>query len=156
MTFCNEMTSLLRHLAATSAALSLASCSCAIYHESWEARSGKSISNTSFHQAAKDSGFKSHRTSILGYKKRDVYFSYSNDGIINLNSSFCPNPMTLLTSGADVDAWNARCNSAEALVLDWYSKQGTSLKKASPGISSQQAEQGADVQLPARAESKAE
>ena len=125
------MKSLVRNLLTASLALAMVSCSCAIYRQSWESGSGKKISNASFHRAAKECGFRSHHTSMLGYEKRGVYFSYADDGRLSLYSSFCPNPFTLVTWGADADAWEVRCKNAEESIKTWYVQRGVVLKEVS-------------------------
>lgn len=123
-----KMKSFSQILAVCLTSFALSSCSCAIYHKSWKSKNTEVISNTSFHQVAKETGFKTHHTSMMGYKKRDVYFSYTNNGRINLHSAFCPTPLTLLTWGAAGDAWNDRCQQAENSILESYSKKGIKLQ----------------------------
>lgn len=118
-------------LIAVLASLALANCSCAMYHKSWKAENPGGISNSSFHHAAKEAGFKAHHTSMMGYRNRDVYFSYTDDQRINLYSVFCPSPLTLLAWGADADAWHDRCERAEKSILELYSKSGMKLQEVS-------------------------
>jgi hypothetical protein len=123
------MKSLTQSLVAISASLTLAGCSCAIYHESWEPKGGKIISKSSLEEL-------DGRMNDLNM--RGVNF-HSNNRRVGLHSSFCPTPLTLLTGGADAKAWEARCSKAEATIFDWSSLHGLKLKRIS-----KEAEQVAD------------
>lgn len=124
------MKNIIRLLAILTCCCGITSCSCAIYLQSWKPEADNQIINSDFHQAAKDNGFVSHRSSMLGYKRKDIYFSYSTPEGVSLYSSFCPTPLTLLSSGTDFNSWEIRCNQAEADISRWFSQRGIRLKAA--------------------------
>ena len=109
--------------------INLTSCSCAIVHNVYEAKSGPKISETSFRSAAESAGLKASRSDSQIYRKRGVTLTYSPEDRIVLHSSFCPTPISLLTLGADARAWESRWEQIDASLVDWYAKRGTSLKQ---------------------------
>jgi hypothetical protein len=132
---------ILNSLVVTAMLLNLASCSCAIKHTWIQAKSGGKITSSTFQAAAKDSGFKAIREEGSTYHKRGVYLSYSTEERILIHSAFCPTPITLITWGADIRAWQARCNGVETSLFTWYAERGVTLKKVIPSRSNEEAQQ---------------
>ena len=123
--------------------LNLASCSCAIKHTWIQAKSGGKITSSTFQAAAKDSGFKATREESPKYHKRGVYLSYSPKERILIHSAFCPTPITLMTWGADVRAWQARCDEVENSLFTWYAQRGIKVEKVIPSPPNEEAQQDA-------------
>lgn len=123
------MKTTLKTLMAAVMLLNLASCSCAIEHTWLQAKSGGKITSSSFQAAAKDSGFKATQEESPEYHRRGVYLSCSPEERILIHSAFCPTPITILTWGADVRAWEARCDEVENALFAWYAQRGIALEE---------------------------
>ena len=119
----------------------LASCSCAIEHTWIQAKNGGRITSSSFRDAAKDSGFKPTREDGIKFYKRGVYLSCTPKEKILMHSAFCPTPITILTWGADVRAWEARCDEVETALFTWYAQRGITLENVYYSSSNEEAQQ---------------
>ena len=123
--------------------LNLASCSCAINHTQIQAKSGGKITNSSFQAAAKDSGFHPIKEEDSKYHKRGVYLNYSPEERITIHSAFCSTPITLITWGVDLRAWQERCAKVETSLFTWYAQRGITLKKVERSPLNEEAQQDA-------------
>lgn len=137
------MKTALKNLIAAAMLLNLASCSCAIKHTWIQAKSGGKITSSSFQAAAKDSGFNPIKDEDSKYHKRGVYLSYSPEERILIHSAFCPTPITLITWGVDLRAWQERCAKVETSLFTWYAQRGITLEKVERSPLNEEAQQDA-------------
>ena len=95
------------------------SCSCAIYHKEWKVD-----------EPAKPNTLVPDLTNLEVVQRQSEYWIQPQQSKVVLFSKFCPTPWTLLTGGADVEAWEGRCNKYEAEMLNYFDAKGVKLYEA--------------------------